>query len=104
MIAMRSHARDLTGRLNDCRRQQDDLRARFAQDFDKKSDLVTSLLDLGFSLSEDQVAQMEENRGFPVAHLTAGQQPLLSQAEPLAREIQFLAHIKDQTLAESTLQ
>jgi hypothetical protein len=50
------------------------------------------------------VEEMEQNdTGIPTTALTGAQAALLSEAEPLAREIGFLAHVKDQTLAGSTL-
>jgi hypothetical protein len=104
MIATPDTVHDLTARLEECRERQEQIWDRFASDFDKKAEVVTSLIELGFSLTADQVEEMEQNAvGFPTTALTGAQAALLSEAEPLAREIRFLAHIKDQTLAGSTL-
>ena len=95
---------DLTARLEKCRQRQEEIWDRFASDFDKKSEIVTSLIDLGFSLTADQVEKMEqEAAGIPTAALTGTQAALLSEAEPLAREIGFLAQVTDQTFAGSTI-
>jgi hypothetical protein len=103
MVATLDAVQELAARLEECRPRQDEIWDTFARDFDKKAEIVSHLIDLAFSLSPEQVAEMEQEAGIPTGRLTRAQQELLSQAEPLAREIGFLAHINDQSLSGSTI-
>jgi hypothetical protein len=91
----------LQARLEQCRPQQEEIVIAFGRSYDKKAQAVSILIDLGLSLSEEQAARMEQNKGFPAQSLTDAQKALLSRAEPLMRELGFLS--TDMTLAESTL-
>jgi hypothetical protein len=104
MVATPDTVNHLIARLEECRWRQEEIWHRFAGDFNKKAELVTHLIDLGFSLTADQIGEMEQSdTGLPAAALAGAQKALLSHVEPLAREIGFLAHIKDQTLSGSTV-
>jgi hypothetical protein len=104
MVATHEAVDEVAGRLEQCRRRQDEVWPDFARDYDQKSELVASLVRLAFSLSTGQVTQMEQSHGVPAASLRADQQSLLDRAEPLARGLGFLAHTQGATFAESSIE
>jgi hypothetical protein len=104
MVAAHDAMEEIADRLEQCRRRQDEVWPDFARDYDQKSELVTALIRLAFSLSPAQVAQMEQRHGIAAASLTDEQKSLLDRAEPLARELGFLAHTEGATLVESTIE
>jgi hypothetical protein len=104
MIATDGIVQQFAERLEECRRRQHDLWDAFARDYDKKAVVVSFLVGLAFSLSEDQVAQMERSQGIAAASLTTEQKALLANAEPGMRELHFLDHTGGKRLKESTVE
>ena len=60
MVATYDAAEELAARLEECRRRQVEIWDLFARDFNQKAELVMFLIDLGFSLTADQVMEMSK--------------------------------------------
>src|SRR5438128_1375808 len=102
MIATREAVDELAEQLEECRDRQAEIWDLFARDGDEKAEVVSYLVELTFSLSSQQVTEMEQAGGIPAASLTGAQLALLAQAEPLMRRLKFLRS-EDAKLTESRL-
>jgi hypothetical protein len=92
----------LDARLEEVRGQQAEVWAAFGRDFDTKAELVSYLVDLAFSLTSEQTAQMEQQGGLPASKLAGAQWALFSPIELLADELGFLTRGGERRLAKSS--
>ena len=91
----------LSKRLERCLGHSDEIRAAFAQDYLRKAEAVTALVDLALLLSPEQMAAMDRGETIPITALSGQQRALLAGAEPAMRELGFVQ--EGQTLDGATV-
>jgi hypothetical protein len=105
MVATRDKVHEFVELLDECAHHYAEIWDTFAHDGQKEAQVLRGIVELAFSLSEEQVRQMEQGDlgGLAASALTAAQKTLLARIEPIMHELRFLEDEPGLGLAQSRL-
>lgn len=105
MVTTRDEVHEFVELLDECAHHYTEIWDAFAHDGQQEAQVLRGMVELAFSLTDEQVREMEQGRpeGLPASALTPAQQTLLTPIEPIIHELRLLEDEPGLSLAGSRL-